>query len=859
MARDSIPATMTLSTKKPHFIKYRPSSPDAEEIMAGFFQAVENLGLTPYKAQEDAILELMSGKNVILATPTGSGKSLVALALHFKAFCEQKRSYYTCPIKALVSEKFFALCEQFGAENVGMLTGDASINRDAYIICCTAEVLANLAISEGQKAKVDYVIMDEFHYYSDPDRGVAWQIPLLTLPQATFLLMSATIGECEKIKASLKSLTGKEVAEVLSMERPVPLDFSYSEAPLHETLASLISNRKYPVYVVNFTQRECALEAQNAMSVNICTKEEKQKIDEALAGFRFDTPFGKDIKRFIRHGVGIHHAGLLPKYRLLIEKLAQAGLLKIIMGTDTLGVGVNVPIRTVVFTKLFKFDGNKTSILSVRDFKQIAGRAGRKGFDDAGSVVVEAPEHVIENKRAENRVAANDKHKKKLVKKAAPTKNYVHYDETTFERLVSSPPESLQSQFSITHGMILNALMSFQNNGNPGYRNLINIIARSHESPKAKSKHRQQTAQLFKSLVSAEIFSIVKNIKTGSRIVANENLQQDFSLFHTLSLYLIEALSVLDKNHPEYALDVLSLVEAIEENPDAILNRQLEKKKDQAMAEMKASGLEYDARMEVLEKIEYDKPLQDFIYQTFNEFRKKHPWVAQKNIHPKSIVRDMFMKGATFNEYIAEFGLARAEGLLLRYLSQTYKGLVQSVPDQYKTEEVLDIIAYVRTMLARVDTSLIKEWESLFEEAPAEIAIEENKRPLPPYDPRVNHKTFVVKIRSELFHLVRLLSLQNYEEAALAIANNGEDAWTKERFEKALLDFYRDYNAIIADPRARSPSLTQIEKISDTKYAITHTLLDDKEDNMWHLDVSVDLNRRQQESEPLIYLEGISS
>jgi hypothetical protein len=777
--------------------------------------------------------------------------------MHFKGFCEKKRSYYTCPIKALVSEKFFALCEQFGAENVGMLTGDASINRDALIICCTAEVLSNLALCEGDKADLHYVVMDEFHYYSDSDRGVAWQLPLLTLPQASFLLMSATIGQCEVIKKSLKEVTGKDVAEIVSTDRPVPLDFSYSEMPLHETLADLIQSRKYPIYVVNFTQRECALAAQNAMSVNIATKEEKQKIQEALVGFKFDTPFGKDIKRFILHGVGIHHAGLLPKYRLLTEKLAQAGLLKIIMGTDTLGVGVNVPIRTVVFTKLYKFDGHKTSILSVRDFKQISGRAGRKGFDEAGSIIVEAPEHVIENKRAENRVLARDnKQKKKIVKKAPPTKNYVHYDEKTLDRLINDPPEPLQSQFKITHGMILNALMGYQANGNPGYRHLIHIIELSHENLKNKSKARIRAAQLFKSLLQAEIFSVVKNVYTGSRIVANEALQQDFSLHHTLSLYLIDALAVLDMNNIDYGVDVLSLVEAIVENPMAILIRQLEKKKDLAIANMKAEGLEYDARMEELEKIEYDKPLQDFIYQSFNIFAGKHPWVEQENIHPKSIARDMFLRGASFNEYINEFGLQRAEGLLLRYLSQTYKTLVQSVPEKYKTEAVLDIIAYLRTMLAHVDTSLIDEWETLFEKDKTIPALQKTTS-LSFHDPKANYQAFVAKVRSELFHLVRLLSMKNYEEVPAAIANTDDDAWTKDRLEKSLGDFYVEYEQIMADPRARSPMLTKIQKISDHRYDVVHTLLDNKDDNIWHIKAHVDLDKVSDESHPLLWIDTI--
>jgi superfamily II RNA helicase len=834
------------------FKNYVPTEATPDAIMLAFFSAIEDTGLTLYKAQEDAVLELLSDKHLILSTPTGSGKSLVASALHFKAFCEKKRSFYTCPIKALVSEKFFALCEHFGAEHVGMLTGDASINRDALIICCTAEVLANLALCEGAHAAIDYVIMDEFHYYSDPDRGVAWQLPLLCLPQATFLLMSATLGNCDLIKKSLEEISHKEVAQITSSIRPVPLDFSYSEIPLHETLSGLIASKKYPIYVVNFTQRECALEAQNAMSVNICTKEEKQNIVDALGTFRFDTPFGKEIRRFIQHGIGIHHAGLLPKYRLLIEKLAQLGLLKIIMGTDTLGVGVNVPIRTVVFTKLFKFDGTKTTILSIRDFKQISGRAGRKGFDEAGSVVAQAPEHVIENKKALNRHSANEKKNKKIVKKTAPTKNYVHYDENTFERLINDPPEVLVSQFKITHSMILGSLMGFENNGNAGYRNLITIIARSHESAKNKSKHRKRAAQLFKSLLNANIFSIVKNIKTGSRIVANETLQQDFSLHHTLALYLIEALSVLDKDNPDYALDILSLVEAIEENPQAILNRQLEVKKNEAMAAMKAEGLDYDARIEALDKLEYDKPLSDFIYATFNEFAKKHPWIEQENIHPKSIARAMFERGATFNDYVGEFGLARSEGLLLRYISQSYKTMAQSVPDNYKNDECLDIIAYLRTLLSRVDTSLIDEWERMFEPG-EEKSISTNKPHYSPFDPRVNSKAFIAKVRAELFHIVRLLAQKNYEELTLIFSNS--DEWPPQKFENVLKDFYEHYDFIIADPRARNPKLCQIQKIRDDYYEITHILLDDKEDNFWHIHAYITVA----DSNLLITLENINS
>ncbi|RZA20532.1 MAG: DEAD/DEAH box helicase, partial [Proteobacteria bacterium] len=366
---------------------------DTGELLDSFLDFVKERGVELYEAQEEAILALFDGGNVVLNTPTGSGKSLVATALHFLSMAQGRRSVYTCPIKALVNEKFLALCQDFGADNVGMITGDATVNRNAPILCCTAEILSNIALSEGADAMVDDVIMDEFHYYSDRDRGVAWQIPLLTMPKARFLLMSATFGNTDFFEDVLKKLTGKPTSVVKSTQRPVPLDFEFRDSPLHETIRKVVGEGKTPVYLVNFTQREAAEEAQNLMSMDFASKEEKQAISAALTNVKFSSPYGKEVQRLLKHGIGLHHAGLLPKYRLLVEKLAQQGLLKIISGTDTLGVGVNVPIRSVLFTKLCKFDGSKSTILSVRDFHQISGRAGRKGFDDRGSVIAQVPEH----------------------------------------------------------------------------------------------------------------------------------------------------------------------------------------------------------------------------------------------------------------------------------------------------------------------------------------------------------------------------------------------------------------------------------------------------------------------------------
>ena len=534
---------------------WRNTDEDRERLLDLFLGWVEAQGLALYPAQEEAILALFSGQNVILNTPTGSGKSLVATAMHFLSLALSRKSVYTCPIKALVNEKFLALCRDFGPDRVGVQTGDASVNRDAPIICCTAEILANQALREGESLLVDDVVMDEFHYYSDRERGAAWQIPLLTMPRSRFLLMSATLGDVDFFKDELDALTGRETAIVRGVDRPVPLAFEYRETPLHETLADLVRGGKSPVYMVCFTQASVAEEAQNLMSVDFCTKDEKRAILERLKDFDFSSPYGKEVAKFLKHGVGVHHAGLLPRYRVLIEKLAQSGLLKVICGTDTLGVGVNVPIRTVLFTKLCKYDGEKVGVLSVRDFQQISGRAGRKGFDVQGLVVAQAPEHAIENLRMEQKAKDDPKKAKKMVRKQPPKHGYVHWDKATFERLVNGKPERLQSRFQPTHAMVLSVL----SRPTDGCRALRDLIRRSHEPAEAKKKHASKAFAQFRSLVERGIVEIVPpsaRLQGESKTRVHASLQDDFSLNQSLSLYLIDALAKLDPYAEDYPLDV---------------------------------------------------------------------------------------------------------------------------------------------------------------------------------------------------------------------------------------------------------------------------------------------------------------
>jgi superfamily II RNA helicase len=831
------------------------SNPEA--ILDRFTRWCSDASLELYDAQEDALLELMTGHHVVLSTPTGSGKSLVALGLHFKALCEGRRSFYTAPIKALASEKFFALCEELGAESVGMLTGDASINWAAPVICCTAEVLANMALRQGERTDAPYVVMDEFHYFADRDRGWAWQVPLLALPRSRFLLMSATLGNTAVIEEKLTRISGRQVAHVHSDERPVPLDFSYRETPLLETVESLLESARQPIYIVHFTQREAAEQAQGLTSGRITDKEEKRALVEAIGDFRFDSPYGKDVQRFLKFGIGLHHAGILPKYRLLVEQLAQRGLLKVICGTDTLGVGVNIPIRTVLFTRLSKFDGEKVGILSIRDFKQIAGRAGRRGFDVAGSVVCQAPEHVIENLRAAARARSAKGGRKKEKKKPAP-RGFVGWSEETFHQLVERPPETLRSSFRLTHGMVVALLQRGEEQAlrGSGYRELIALIDESFETPTRKRSLRREAAVLFRSLHHAEIVRLERAGPGPGRVArVDADLQRDFGLHHTLSLYLVDAVAALDTSAPDYALDVLSVVAVSLKNPRALLEAQIRQRKSELIAQLKAERVPYEERMEKLEGVSWDKPNAEFLEETFALFSEHHPWVGSDSIRPKAIARELWEGFLSFEDYVKRYGIARMEGVLLRYLSQVHSTLARNLPESARNDEILELIGFLRAMLARVDSSLVEEWESLVSPGETSTAPEPA---LPDRAPRrLDRRSFDARVRAEMHQLMHALSRRDFEEAIACLAEGGEEVWDAHRLEEELAPLFEDGGELRCDPPARLNHWTRIEPRGELSFEVVQTLIDEEGEGDLQLEAVVELEETQMPPGPMLRLVGL--
>jgi superfamily II RNA helicase len=805
-----------------------PQPWDADAAWPAFIDWVRtDRGLELYPAQEEALLDLASGAHVVLSTPTGTGKSLVALAAHALAVGAGQRTVYTAPIKALVSEKFFDLVDVFGAENVGMVTGDTSVNPDAPILCCTAEILANLALRYGAQTPVQQVVMDEFHYYADPDRGWAWQVPLLTLPHVQFLLMSATLGDVTAIANDLERRTSREVRRITGVERPVPLHFRYALTPVHETVEELLETRESPVYIVHFSQAAALERAQALASIRIVGREQRDEIAEAIGDFRFTTVFGRSLSRLVRSGIGVHHAGMLPKYRRLVEQLAGRGLLRVICGTDTLGVGINVPIRTVLLTALTKYDGTRMRHLTAREFHQLAGRAGRAGYDTAGTVVAQAPEHESENARLLAKAGDDPKKLRKIVRKKAPD-GFVSWGQPSFERLIQASPETLVSRMRVTHAMILNVIAR----GGDAVATMRDLIESSHEPRATQLALLRRALAIYRTLRTA---GVVTQDPDGT-IRLTVDLQPNFALNQPLSPFALAALDLLDPDSTTYALDVVSVIEATLDDPRPVLVQQQFQARGEAVAAMKADGIEYDERMALLEDITWPKPLEELLSAAFATYRQSQPWIGDFELSPKSVVRDLVERAMTFADYVGHYGLARSEGVVLRYLSDAYRALRQTVPDDLKTEPVRDLIDWLGEVVRQVDSSLLDEW--LAELTGTTLPGGEHEvRPPGPTSVLDNPRAFRVMVRNALFRRVLLASRRDWAALGELDSESGFDA---EAWAAALEPYFAEHDEIGTGAHARGPALLLVEE-GPERWTVSQILDDPAGDHDWRITAEVDL------------------
>jgi hypothetical protein len=829
-----------------------------DEAVDAFLEWVDERGLDLYHHQEEALLEVAAGNHVIVNTPTGSGKSLIAAAAHAVALARGERSFYTAPIKALVSEKFFELSRTFGADRVGMLTGDAAVNHEAPIICCTAEVLANLALREGRRAAVGQVVMDEFHFIAEPDRGWAWQVPLLELVDAQHVLLSATLGDVSRFEFGLFRRTGRAVAVVRSATRPVPLHHEFRLDPLPEVLEELLATDQAPIYLVHFTQAGAAEQAQSLMSLRLCSREEKDAIAAEIGGFRFSAGFGRTLSRFVRNGIGVHHAGMLPRYRRLVERLAQAGLLKVICGTDTLGVGINVPIRTVVLTSLSKYDGSTTRLLSAREFHQISGRAGRAGFDTSGRVVVMAPDHVIDNARSAAKAlakAGGDPTKVRRQPKKKPPDGTVSWGEPTFVRLVGAEPEPLASTLAVTHSLVLNML----DRAGDGRAALQHLLTDNYDTEANQARHLVRAAEIERALLDGGVVEeLAEPDERGRTVRVTVDLQADFALNQPLAPFALAALDLLDPESPTWALDVVSVIESVLEDPRPVLASQTFKARGEAVARMKADGLDYDQRMAELETVTHPRPLAELLEPMFDVYRGNHPWVADSPLRPKAVVRDMWERAMGFADYVRHHQIARAEGTLLRYLTDAYRTLVKTVPEDVKSDDLLDLTEWLGELVRQVDSSLLDEWASLAA-PPADdgtagvgpgIGAEVDHTP-PPVT--ANRRAFSVLVRNALFQRVELAARRQWD----ALGDlDGDEGWTPQRWFDALVPYFDDHPSIGVDADARNPVHLAIDE-RPGEWSVRQTLCDPEGDHDWVLTATVDLARSDAEGEAVVHMTAV--
>ncbi len=811
----------------------------AEEALDLFLGWVDSRGIELWPHQEEALLSLAAGDHLILGTPTGSGKSMVALGMCFMSVCTDRRAYYTAPIKALVSEKFFDLVSLFGRENVGMITGDASINASAPIICCTAEILANQALREGEKCDVGCVAMDEFHFYADPDRGWAWQVPLLTLPNTQFLLMSATLGDTSTIAAALSEHTGgRTVDTIADAPRPVPLSYEFVDTALEGTVELALRNGEAPLYIVHFSQDAALASAQSLASYGVSTKEQREAVKDAIKGTRFTTTFGKTLQRLLGCGVGVHHAGMLPRYRLLVEKLAQQGLLPVICGTDTLGVGINVPIHTVVLTALSKFDGRRMRHLNAREFHQIVGRAGRAGFDTEGHVIAEATEYDIENARALAK-AGGDPKKARKIKTKKPPEGFVGWNKQTFERLIAAVPEPLRPRMKVTHSMVLAEVEQ----GGDAWARVHALVEESAQPAEEKAALATRADEIFATLLDAGVVTREELPDGGASWSTTVDLPDDFALDQPLSPFLLAALELLDPESETYALDVISMAEATLEDPWQILRAQQRVARDRAMGEMKAEGIEYDERMERLQEVTWPKPLEELLEPAFEQYCEKVPWARDFTLSPKSVLRDMVETASDFKEYIGRYNVARSEGLLLRYLSEAFRALDRTVPLEKRDERLRDIIAWLGLVVRTVDSSLVDEW------AAAGEGTSEGLDAAPPAAEEVvrDRRGLTLLVRNALFARVRLAA---HDDAEALGKLDAEWGWRMPVWRRALERFYEEHEEILLDADARSTAYFSINEEDERSAHVWHVRQvfrdsdDDRDFGIWG---DVDLDATQDE------------
>ncbi len=707
----------------------------AADIELAFYEKfLWGRGIEPYPVQEQAIRHIVAGTSVLVTVPTGTGKTLMAKAALQAAVMRGERAIYTTPLRALTEEKYRELCADFGDENVGFATGDYKVNREAPIQVEVAEILWNRVVGDKSVCPAEVVVMDEGHYFNDPERGYVWEQSIIGLdPRSQLVILSATVGRPDRF-CQWASLTRRVPMELVeSRERKVPLVHDFREEPLIDTVRELAHKGDVPAIVFVFGREQCFEVARLLKSCRrFTTDEEKAKVEALCDEALLPGGVANELRPLFSHGIGIHHAGILPRYKQLVEQLALERLIKFVVSTETIAAGINLPARTVVFPSLRKFIKNEPRMVTAAEYHQMAGRAGRPQFDDRGLAITLAPEEIVSELKKELRDAAKrpaydeGKVRKSVYNKArseAQRKGDIIWTPESHAELVRGEPAELRSKTKITTEQVLAiGLPDLATTALPG----AGFVA-----PK-KTELAERMAEAEASLppsMRLDIVTMIDNLlledrerrglhKTLAQLVDNLRAIEVIDQHGTqVAGMMIRQLQGMDGLFIWYALynhdlDYVELRQLVEFLVDHdIIQRQLDRKEEDKKREwvkarlrelrLENPQLTWDDVVAEWER-EHPRPLTK-VEEVFQAFSAAVP---HPELHggkkPKNVWATMEDSGMSFLEFVAAEGLQHEEGNLFSYLVRVMN-FANKLGEASHLDQLCDLSDRVRALLARID------------------------------------------------------------------------------------------------------------------------------------------------------------
>lgn len=708
---------------------------DGELELSFYEKFLWGRGLEPYPVQEQAISKILAGQSVLVTVPTGTGKTLMAKAALHAAMERNQRAIYTTPLRALTEEKYRELCGDFGEGYVGFATGDYKVNREAPIQVEVAEILWNRIVAEKHVSPADIVIMDEGHYFNDPERGYVWEQSIIGLdPRTQLVILSATVGRPEQFTHWVELTRRMPMALVESRERKVPLVHEFREDMMIDTVRELAHTGDVPAIIFVFGREQCFEVARLLKSCRrFTTDEEKVRVEAMCDAALLETGVAKELRALLTHGIGIHHAGILPRYKQLVEQLALERLIKFVVSTETIAAGINLPARTVVFPALRKFIKKEARLVTAAEYHQMAGRAGRPQFDDRGLAITLAPEEVVSDikkklKDASKRPAYDEAKVKRGVyaqaQADAKKRGDIVWTPEIHADLVKGEPAELRSKTKITAEQVLAI-------------GLPDLTATTLPGDAAAQRMADAEASLPPSM-RLDIVTVIENLlltererkelhKVLAQLVANMKAIGVIDEHgHQVKGEMIRELQGMDGlliyyilfNHQLEYIELRELVEYLIDHD--IIQRQLDRKGEDAkrewmrtkIREMRETNPQVSWEdVEAAWEKEFPRvPTKiELIHQEFSA-QVPHPELHGGK-KPKTTWAQLEDSGLTFLEFVDKHGLDHEEGNLFSYLVRVMN-FARKLHTAAHLTEFEDMAERVQRLLARVDVRLVddKKW-----------------------------------------------------------------------------------------------------------------------------------------------------